>query len=350
MKSSMGISSRILTRLCVCSFIFKSSTSIRNDSKVQQLNRRQPFAFQIPQSRRNVLESISQKVLIGGGSGVFSSAITGGTVFPNKVNAIETQTNENPSTLSPYSVYQIMPDASEKLSPSIQKIESTNFVPSNLLKENSGVIWLGEHHNSARDHNLQAQFIQDIYNKRLQAFNGNKNKNGLPITPQQHKLSIGLEQIQIQFQSVLDNFIAGSISEEQMLEQTQWSTRWSWPYENYRPVFNLARKLQIPLIALNVNNEDLAKVEVGGIRGLDKNEIRRYIKDPVGFSDFTRPTSYKAYSAYVIEPSYDMHKEMGILKRSTSGQILENDMSFLNFFMGRILWDESMAGNAFEWT
>ena len=33
-----------------------------------------------------------------------------------------------------------------------------------------------------------------------------------------------------------------------------------------------------------------------------------------------------------------------------SGEILEKDMSFRNFFSGRILWDESMALNAHAWT
>jgi hypothetical protein len=41
---------------------------------------------------------------------------------------------------------------------------------------------------------------------------------------------------------------------------------------------------------------------------------------------------------------------MGILKSTISGQVLESDMSFRNFFSGRILWDEAMAGNAYQWT
>jgi hypothetical protein len=40
---------------------------------------------------------------------------------------------------------------------------------------------------------------------------------------------------------------------------------------------------------------------------------------------------------------------MGLLKTTMSGEPLEETMSFGNFFGGRILWDESMAGNAFRW-
>ena len=42
----------------------------------------------------------------------------------------------------------------------------------------------------------------------------------------------------------------------------------------------MARELKIPLIALNVDSEDLAAVEVNGIRGLNRAQIRKYIKDP----------------------------------------------------------------------
>ena len=41
---------------------------------------------------------------------------------------------------------------------------------------------------------------------------------------------------------------------------------------------------------------------------------------------------------------------MGILRTTITGQQLDQDMSFRNFFSGRILWDEAMAGNAYAWT
>jgi len=41
---------------------------------------------------------------------------------------------------------------------------------------------------------------------------------------------------------------------------------------------------------------------------------------------------------------------MGLLQYTISGQKLEEDMTFRNFFSGRILWDESMASRANAWT
>jgi hypothetical protein len=41
---------------------------------------------------------------------------------------------------------------------------------------------------------------------------------------------------------------------------------------------------------------------------------------------------------------------MGLLKYTISGQMLDEEMPFRNFYSGRILWDEAMAGNAYRWT
>jgi len=131
-----------------------------------------------------------------------------------------------------------------------------------------GVLWLGEHHNSESDHNLQAGLIQALHDKRSKS----KYVSSKP-------LSIGLEQVQIQFQPILDQFIDGKISEERMLHYVQWERRWFWSYAKYRPVFQLARELKIPLIALNVNSEDMNLVEKNGLPGLSKKQLSSYIHD-----------------------------------------------------------------------
>lgn len=303
----------------------------------------QPLAFHNtgPQSRRNLIDTAAQTIA----AGVLTTSLS----IPSPAAAKKfDRTNDL------YSVYQIFPDASADLSPYIKSIEPAKFLQYNIFngqhKEQAeqdnnglkgGVIWLGEHHNAKRDHDLQAVFIENIYNQRKAMSRIGKD------TP---KLSIGLEQVQVQYQQVLDDYVQGKISEEEMLSGCEWKTRWSWPFKNYRSVFVLAQKLKIPLIALNVDSEDLAKVEIDGFEGLDRKTLRKYIKDPLGFAEFVKPAAYRTYSAYVIEPSYDMHKEMGILKTTIAGQVLDDNMSFRNFFSGRILWDEAMAGNAYDWT
>lgn len=282
--------------------------------------------------------------------------------FSNPLTADASSDDEpSTSTNSNISVYQIIPDDSAALSPSIKPINPSNFdailsfqEPNSseirILNENTvqseevktqtgGVVWFGEHHNSKADHDLQTQFIQSVYNQQL-ASNSKTN----------HNMSIGLEQVQIQFQPYLDDFVSGRITEKEMLEGVQWQTRWQWDYANYRPIFELARKYSIPLIALNVNSEDLAVVEESGIRALSKSQLKTYISDPSEFGTFLQSSAYKAYNSYLIQPSYALHQEMGILKTTVTGKVLENDIPFANFFSGHIMWDESMAWNAYKWT
>lgn len=200
-------------------------------------------------------------------------------------------------------------------------------------------MWLGEHHSSAADHKLQADFIRNIYQQRKSAF-------GRKAPP----MAVGLEQVQVQFQPVLDAYVSSQISADEMKRSVDWDKRWSWSFEGYLPIFETARKLRIPLIALNVDSEDLGLVEAGGFPNLPRDRMKKYIADPAGFAEFARKRSYKTYVDYVVFPSYDMHKDLGILRTTITGQRLEEDMPFSRFFSGRILWDEGMASAAHAWT
>jgi uncharacterized iron-regulated protein len=164
-------------------------------------------------------------------------------------------------------------------------------------------------------------------------------------------MAIGLEQIQVKFQPVLDSYLAGKVSLQEMKKQVEWDTRWQWSFEGYSPIFETAKELQIPLLALNVNSEDLILVENGGLENLSQEQINLYIKDRQGFANFAKSEAFKEYVDYIIRPSYELHDSMGLLEYSISGQKLKQKMPFRNFFSARILWDEAMASQAFYgWT
>jgi len=152
-----------------------------------------------------------------------------------------------------------------------------------------------------------------------------------------------------------------------MRQEVDWDKRWSWPFENYAPIFELAKNEKIRLVALNVDSEDLAMVEKGGFPGIPSDRLDVYISDRYvllkrqsvqathflrrpGFASFAQPREFATYVDYVIRPSYDFHQSMGLLKHTMAGEKLETEMSFRNFFSGRILWDEAMASGAYEWT
>lgn len=283
-----------------------------------------------PTTRRDALR---------GAASIFGGVVSSSSwiVSPNSASADDTAINNAASFMS----YQILPDTSATLFPTLRPVKQFDldkiFSMTNSISE-SGALWLGEHHNSSRDHMLQAGFVRKIHNLRQKKFGVN---NG--------NMSVGLEMVQLQFQPVLDAYISKRITAEEMKEQVQWEKRWSWSFDNYLPVFQTCRELNIPLIALNVDSEDLGLVELGGFPNLSKDKLQKYISDPAGFASFAASPYYKTYVDYVISPSYDLHQQMGILRTTITGQHLDEDMTFSNFFSGRILWDESMASNAIKW-
>lgn len=129
------------------------------------------------------------------------------------------------------------------------------------LAHNPGALWLGEHHNSPKDHVLLEQLVRQLYQER-------------------RPLAIGLEQVQIQFQSVLDDYTANKITTQDLQRLTEWETRWQWPFAIYQSLFETSRELHIPLVALNVNSEDLLLVEEGGLPNLPPAKLSQYIGDP----------------------------------------------------------------------
>jgi hypothetical protein len=180
---------------------------------------------------------------------------TGGWLTPDAAvaNAVDEPTTDDEL---PFTSYQILPDASSNLAPTLQQITPSDLYQvlamtrTNKNGIGGGALWLGEHH-STKDHQLQADLVRSIHRLRQKELVDTSNGN----------MSVGLEMVQVQFQSALDAFIAKKISADEMKSLVQWEKRWSWSFEGYLPVFETCRELKIPLVALNVDSEDLGLVE-----------------------------------------------------------------------------------------
>jgi hypothetical protein len=189
-----------------------------------------------------------------------------------------TTSNKSPTTTPTFDAYFITPDETNVRS-KLEKISSEKFIKeiasSTSSSKKGGAVWLGEHHNSIADHDFQATFIQEIYKQRQRHSHSSKSSKKNPAN-----MAIGLEQVQQEFQPVLDAYIDGKISLDRMRFMVQWDKRWMWSFDNYRKIFETAKELNIPLLALNVDSEDLSLVEKKGYPGLPKDRLRKYIKDP----------------------------------------------------------------------
>jgi len=287
-------------------------------------------------SRRSALQ---QSLASVSGASTSAIAIAGGLVSGWKIEPTATAAHAATPLLaskksSTLSAYQVFPDATPARNPKIKSIAEDKLI--RCLSKKSGALWMGEHHNAERDHLLQVDVIRKLHASK-------RNKGG-------QELAVGLEQVQVQFQPVLDAYVNGEISTDEMRTGVEWNKRWTWPFEGYRGVFELARDLKIPLIALNVDSEDMSRVEAGGFSNLSPEKRGKYILDPEGFASFAKPGRYKCYVEYVILPSYDLHEKLGLLQYTMTGEKLEQPMNFKKFFSGHILWDEAMASRAYRWT
>ena len=170
----------------------------------------------------------------------------------------------------------------------------------------SQVVYLGETHDSEADHQAQLEIIQALHQKNP-------------------KLAIAMEMFQRPFQSVVDRYLAGEITETQLKELTEYEKRWGFPWEFYAPILRFAKENKIPVIALNTPAEITRKVSRQGLESLTAEE-RRWIPP---FSEIrTEPERYEQRLREIYD---EMHQGKG------------NSERFEKFFLAQVLWDETMA-------
>jgi len=169
------------------------------------------------------------------------------------------------------------------------------------------VVYLGETHDSPEDHKAQLHILQALHQ-------------------QNRKIVIAMEMFQRPYQSVLDQYLAGKITEAQLVEQSEYEKRWAFPWEYYAPILRFAKAQQLPVLALNTPTEVTRKVARNGLESLTATE-RRYI--PPLSEIRTDNAEYRQ----MVQKSYEQHHQAGH----------GNSSSFERFFTAQVLWDETMA-------
>ncbi len=187
-------------------------------------------------------------------------------------------------------------------------IRTTNELSSDLTRSmaQARVVYLGETHDSAIDHERQLQAIQQLHR-------------------QNPRIILAMEMFQRPYQSVLDRYRTGELSEQELVDRTEYKTRWGFPWELYAPIVRFSQTHQIPVIALNTPTEVTRKV---GRKGLDSLTWadRRFI--PPVSEIVVGPTAYRDRLAKWYG---EMHQGKG------------NSEGLTRFFQAQVLWDETMA-------
>lgn len=135
-------------------------------------------------------------------------------------------------------------------------------------------------------------------------------------------LAIGVEWFQQPFQQVLDDYLAGHLSEAEMLRQSGYYERWRYDFRLLRPLLEYAREHQLPVIALNAPSEITRKVSAEGLAALSAAE--------------------RAQIPATIHPPQDSYREylQAVFAEHMAGQ---GDVE--RFVLVQRIWDETMAAN-----
>lgn len=188
-------------------------------------------------------------------------------------------------------------------------LQQQTHTPQEVLRElaKANVIYLGETHDSAEDHKAQLDIIRELHR-------------------QNRKLAIAMEMFQRPYQGAIDRYLAGELTEEQLVALSEYERRWGFPWEYYAPILRFARENQLPVVALNAPSEVTRKVARQGLESLTEEE-RRYIPP---FDEIR--TDNAEYRQKLLE-IFNQHASAG--HGSSDG--------FDRFFLAQVLWDETMA-------
>lgn len=168
-----------------------------------------------------------------------------------------------------------------------------------------GFVLLGEHHANTAHHQWQLKIIKTLHQK-------------------QRDMVIGLEMLPRSSQAALDNWIAGSLTKEEFIQQSGWLDYWSFNFEDYYPILEYARQNKIPLIALNVSHQLLQGIKQVGWDAVPDNH-REGVSNPA-----------KPLKEYIrkLAKSFARHGE--------PDQPLDKT-AFLHFLQQQLIWDRAMA-------
>ncbi len=174
----------------------------------------------------------------------------------------------------------------------------------------SDVVLLGETHVNKEHHRWQLQTLAALH----------------AVRPD---MVIGFEMFPRRVQPVLDQWVAGELTEKEFLRDVQWGLVWSADADLYLPLFHFARMNHIPMRALNVETSLRRKVSEKGFYGVpveDREGLTRPAEPSVEYLDF-------------LLPIYKQHDR----EYKTKGEINHDDPDFRRFISGQQLWDRAMA-------
>jgi uncharacterized iron-regulated protein len=218
------------------------------------------------------------------------------------------------------------------------------------LAADADYVLIGERHDSALDHRMQASLLADL------AESGKKPLLGLEMLPR------------YRYDTTLADFRQGRIPLEELPRALDWGKTWGFGFGLYMPVFATARNLGVPLFGLNIANDLRLKVSHEGLAALSpkqKAELPAEIVPPLPEQRDKLALFFRAHQSMLAEAkaaktpaSANMPKARGAAKPPMASAPMppgvaeaapmspETQNAFDRFLLIQSLWDSVMAEQA----
>jgi hypothetical protein len=183
-----------------------------------------------------------------------------------------------------------------------------------LLEASPGLesVLLGEIHTSAADHTWQLGSLETL-------------------AKGQRPLVLALEMVPASRQPVLTRFAIGQLEEQAFLREVDWPGVWGHDPALYLPLLRWARQKQVPLLALNVEQEVVRRVRREGWAAIPATE-REGIGSPAPAGEGYRRRLRSAWQA---------HRSMGTDQEGGLSRVEAEDLE--RFISSQLLRDRAMA-------
>jgi uncharacterized iron-regulated protein len=176
----------------------------------------------------------------------------------------------------------------------------------------SPAVCFGEYHDEPAHHYAETRALAEL---------------GARASAAGNTFAVGFEMIQRPYQTPLGAFVAGELGEDEFLAQTEYRTRWGYDIALYRPLFEGARDLHVPALALNMRTEVTRKIGRTGVASLDASELAELPELVLDDEE---------HRAYIFGL-------FGVLPEHAAEFGLEN------VYTAQTVWDETMADTSARW-
>ena len=163
------------------------------------------------------------------------------------------------------------------------------------------VLYLGEEHDSAADHQRQLEILEYVSRGRS------------PI--------VVAEMFQNPSRQVLLDYLADDLDDEELKARSEWEKRWGHAWELYLPLWQLCQRRHIPILPLRNSTESGKNLSKLGAAAFTAEESRGLASPPYEFGP--HPES--------LRPIFEAH----------AGPV--SDEAFQRFLKVQTLWEEYMA-------